>query len=114
MPRVLSMTFCGGGANRKIPLADPAREQFAAGRDAEMAVKGLDVMVDGVAAEAHELGDLLLAVPGQEGLEGLALAEREAGGGAGGGGGGGLVDPTHLARGQGEEHALAGAGGGGG
>jgi hypothetical protein len=63
---------------RPAPFLHPSRQQFAAAGDVEMAVERFDVMVHGIGAEAHFAGDLLFAVAGQQVLQRLPLARREA------------------------------------
>src|SRR5579859_2768794 len=87
-----------------VPLhlsrAHPFGEKFAAAGDAEVAVKGFDVVVNRVAAEEHDLGDFLFTVASQKVLEGLALARGEGRDDVGGGIAVGLVDPAQLDVGQ--------------
>src|SRR5687767_13410590 len=59
-------------------------EEFAAAGDAEALVEGLDVVVDGVAAQAELRGDFFFAVAFHQRVEGLGQARREVGAGLAG------------------------------
>lgn len=74
---VLGAPDADGSTDRGTAVAEEEGNQLAAGGDVEVAVERLDVVVDGVPAQAEAGGNLLLRLPFGERLEDLAGPGRE-------------------------------------